>query len=262
MNIGEKIRQERKKKKMSMKELGNIIGVSEQAISQYERGLRNIPLEKVIKISEALNISLNRLMIDKQFTYSQQILSFFVNERGLSLETLEDETQVCLSQLDALYHNKGYANLGTYINLYGYFDKNYEESLNYMISDLKINSMYNNNGKDESLNIIKKFFMGQIDLHDKTIEEVTYEFIKELCSKLNNQEIFNDIIKEFPEILFAKYISNLEYTLEKDQITNELKKIMFDKLDDFINNYPTEAIFEINNFMDFVKYKYTKKKIK
>ena len=44
-----------------MKQLGSMIGVSEQAISQYERGLRKIPLENKVKIAKALDIPLNEL---------------------------------------------------------------------------------------------------------------------------------------------------------------------------------------------------------
>lgn len=61
MNEGSKIRELRKSKGISMKQLGSMIGVSEQAISQYERGLRKIPLENKVKIAKALDIPLNEL---------------------------------------------------------------------------------------------------------------------------------------------------------------------------------------------------------
>ena len=54
MKTGELIRKYRKKKQLTMKQLGERIDVSEQAISQYERGLRNVNLETLIKIAEAL----------------------------------------------------------------------------------------------------------------------------------------------------------------------------------------------------------------
>ena len=58
MKTGELIRKYRKKKQLTMKQLGEKIDVSEQAISQYERGLRNVNLETLIKIAEALEIPL------------------------------------------------------------------------------------------------------------------------------------------------------------------------------------------------------------
>ena len=51
MKTGELIRKYRKKKQLTMKQLGEKIDVSEQAISQYERGLRNVNLETLIKIA-------------------------------------------------------------------------------------------------------------------------------------------------------------------------------------------------------------------
>ena len=57
MKTGELIRKYRKKKQLTMKQLGEKIDVSEQAISQYERGL-NVNLETLIKIAEALEIPL------------------------------------------------------------------------------------------------------------------------------------------------------------------------------------------------------------
>ena len=56
MKTRELIRKYRKKKQLTMKQLGEKIDVSEQAISQYERGLRNVNLETLIKIAEALEI--------------------------------------------------------------------------------------------------------------------------------------------------------------------------------------------------------------
>ena len=65
MNTGELIRKHRKLNNLSMKKLGELIGVSEQAISQYERGLRNVNLEVLIKISHVLNIPINNFTSDE-----------------------------------------------------------------------------------------------------------------------------------------------------------------------------------------------------
>lgn len=44
--VGERIRKVRKQRKISMKELGSRIGVSESAISRYENGSMSIPIIK------------------------------------------------------------------------------------------------------------------------------------------------------------------------------------------------------------------------
>lgn len=66
MNVGEKIRKIRKQQKLSMKELGKRIGLSEQAISQYERGVRNISLEVLYAIANALNVTYTDLIEGKE----------------------------------------------------------------------------------------------------------------------------------------------------------------------------------------------------
>lgn len=67
MNVGEKIRKIRKQQKLSMKELGKRIGLSEQAISQYERGVRNISLEVLYAIANALNVTYTDLIEGKEY---------------------------------------------------------------------------------------------------------------------------------------------------------------------------------------------------
>lgn len=56
MNIGERIRHYRSKKKITMKKLGKMIDLSEQAIGNYERGDRTPNLEIIKKIANALDV--------------------------------------------------------------------------------------------------------------------------------------------------------------------------------------------------------------
>lgn len=74
MKTGEKIRKIRKQQKLSMKELGKRIGLSEQAISQYERGVRNISLEVLYAIANALNVSIEDLTQTKKVTVQAKSL--------------------------------------------------------------------------------------------------------------------------------------------------------------------------------------------
>ena len=54
--IGKIIHDARKNKKMSLQDVGKIIGVSAAAISRWESGEKNILGENLIKIAEVLNI--------------------------------------------------------------------------------------------------------------------------------------------------------------------------------------------------------------
>lgn len=60
--IGINIRKFRKEKKMTLKELGLKVNLSEQAIGQYERGERQPSLNTLYHICSALEINLNDLL--------------------------------------------------------------------------------------------------------------------------------------------------------------------------------------------------------
>lgn len=61
IEIGRNIRKERKLKGLTMKELGHELGISEQAISQYERNIRTPNTKTLLKIAKILNISVYEL---------------------------------------------------------------------------------------------------------------------------------------------------------------------------------------------------------
>ncbi|MCI5527701.1 MAG: helix-turn-helix transcriptional regulator [Oscillospiraceae bacterium] len=52
----------RKEKGLTMKQLGAIVGVTEAAISQYETGKREADFETLLKISEALECTVDYLL--------------------------------------------------------------------------------------------------------------------------------------------------------------------------------------------------------
>lgn len=55
--IGKKIRHIRKEKKITQKQLADSLGVHESSITKYEKGTTDIPLSKIKKIAEALEVS-------------------------------------------------------------------------------------------------------------------------------------------------------------------------------------------------------------
>lgn len=56
------LRTARKEKGLTMKELGEKVGVSESAISQYETGKREADFETLLKIGEVLDCSVDYLL--------------------------------------------------------------------------------------------------------------------------------------------------------------------------------------------------------
>ncbi len=57
--IGENIKTIRKKNKLSQKQLANLVGVSQAAIYYYESGKRDINMEMLSKMANALNVSIS-----------------------------------------------------------------------------------------------------------------------------------------------------------------------------------------------------------
>lgn len=66
MNIqaqfGKRVRQLRKQKKFSQEELAQKAGLHRTYISDIERGNRNVSLENIKKIADALDVQLNYLL--------------------------------------------------------------------------------------------------------------------------------------------------------------------------------------------------------
>lgn len=63
--IGNAIRRRRKECKMTMKELGELVGVSAAAISRYELGQREVSLDMLIEIATYLHTSVYDLIQDE-----------------------------------------------------------------------------------------------------------------------------------------------------------------------------------------------------
>jgi transcriptional regulator with XRE-family HTH domain len=60
--IGENIRRIRKSKGLTMKDLGNSIGISEQGVGNYERGDREPSIDIINKIASCMDVSVTELI--------------------------------------------------------------------------------------------------------------------------------------------------------------------------------------------------------
>ena len=108
MEIGELIRSYRKKHGLSMKSIADILDLAPQAISQYERGLRCLTFDTLIKIMDILNISPNDLPEDIKQKYFQNI------------NTLLD-----IKRLSVQYHS--YDSIETFLNTHLEYDIYFEQ---------------------------------------------------------------------------------------------------------------------------------------
>lgn len=101
MNIGESIRRIRKEKGLSMKSLGKMVDVSEQAIGNYERGDRTPNIEVLNKIANALEVEIWELTSDKEdrvaIKKAENILKNF-NPKHISNKTQTIDIKYILQQ--------------------------------------------------------------------------------------------------------------------------------------------------------------------
>jgi transcriptional regulator with XRE-family HTH domain len=78
MNLGERIKQARKNKNLTQKQLADIIGVAEITLRQYENNKRKVSLEQLEKITRALNEDIDYMIFGKH----SEITTDEANELG------------------------------------------------------------------------------------------------------------------------------------------------------------------------------------
>lgn len=105
--IGERIRQHRKKKKLNQTQLGAGIGVDKVTIANYESGkIKVIPFEKRAKMSSVLNIPVSELLY-----YNEKMACISTNEavdelrenRLIKAVNAELEEWLCSGDTDYLH---------------------------------------------------------------------------------------------------------------------------------------------------------------
>lgn len=100
MSIGQRIKDARTDKKMTQKELANLLDISEAQIGQYERGYRNPKYETLEKIADALAIPVSQL------TGSPDLDLLFSKLKNLTVEANNDYT---LKYMIDRLNNLGYS---------------------------------------------------------------------------------------------------------------------------------------------------------
>lgn len=103
MALGERIRQLRKEAGWSQAELGDKIGTDSQRVSRYETGKITPSLDAIIRIAEALNISIDHLLIDDIPRRPLHAAEHNLGDRLTALAELSgDDLASLLHVLDAL----------------------------------------------------------------------------------------------------------------------------------------------------------------
>ena len=92
-----KLKELRKEKGLTQKELGAAIGISEVMIGQYERGVRTPKIEMREKIANALGVTLNYFLSDSDST--NEVCAQIIDA---GRDKLELENQIFISYLKSI----------------------------------------------------------------------------------------------------------------------------------------------------------------
>ncbi|OEH55234.1 hypothetical protein AQ616_09330 [Oceanobacillus sp. E9] len=117
--VGERIKEKRKLKKMTQKELGSKIGVKNNTISQYEKGISSPDHNKLFEIAQVLGCNVDDLFPEKQHNELDKALKLanslqvkdveFLNsliEKTLSLDESEREKFLESIKFTVEYYDK------------------------------------------------------------------------------------------------------------------------------------------------------------
>jgi len=101
--IHEQIKKLRKRQGFSQEELGKLIGVSQQVITNYERGLREPYVETLVKLAGALKVSMDQLIGTKPVEDDKSPVPRSLAKRFEAVKKLSRNKQKAfISMVDAL----------------------------------------------------------------------------------------------------------------------------------------------------------------
>jgi transcriptional regulator with XRE-family HTH domain len=100
--FGLRVKQLRKDKGWTQKELGNLIGVSYTQLNKYEGGTNSPPLDKLITLASALNTTIDYL-ITGNLAENMPIHNTRLIQRFQELESFEsDDQETVIKLIDAM----------------------------------------------------------------------------------------------------------------------------------------------------------------
>ncbi|MGB9802847.1 MAG: helix-turn-helix domain-containing protein [Desulfofundulus sp.] len=100
MSLGQKIRDFRKERGITLTELANQLKISPSYLSAVEREIRKPSIPMLKRISEALNVSVSYLVGSTDDTVTGEKLRFMRESRGLSIQDLAEISELPPSLLE------------------------------------------------------------------------------------------------------------------------------------------------------------------
>lgn len=88
--IGNRIQKYRLERKLTQENLAELIGSTQKYISEIEAGNRDSYFSTIVALTKALNISVDKLIADKDNSHDESTLQEILNDiRGMSAKQLE-----------------------------------------------------------------------------------------------------------------------------------------------------------------------------
>lgn len=101
MTIGERIRETRKSRGLTQRELGERLGLSYQSIAQWENDLRKPKFETIQKIADALGVSVSYLSgIENDTSLISYLIKDARERAGMTMEDLAQKSGIPVSLLE------------------------------------------------------------------------------------------------------------------------------------------------------------------
>lgn len=192
--LGENIRKKRKDKNLTMKELGIRIGLSEQAIGNYERGDREPSIDILNKIANALDVNIYDLL-DTTRRQSNDIgskITLLSDIQKISDQELCEAIGIDSERLNSIKNSSVTPSLEELKQIANYFKKE-------LVGFLHTSSHY----IDDNGNIVEEFvqcgpFPGY--LTDQEKDELIIKQINEITVLKIQNEAFEGKLRELMDI--------------------------------------------------------------
>ena len=103
--IGDRIKELRREKGLTQRELADAMGVTASMIGQYETGIRIPKYETLERIAKALSVTIEALMVESTEVDIGLIVIHLMRDYGLSQETAENIVDDCIETLNLAFKN-------------------------------------------------------------------------------------------------------------------------------------------------------------
>lgn len=217
------IKKVREEKHMTAKQIADYLGITMQAVNQYEKGLRSPSLITLVKISEFLEVPIDKLT-GPQLTYMQKILREILKNFNFDIDRFADKINVPKLELRALYNNEetGITKLTVFKVLDYVGIKNPDRVAEIAMSDMETNILFNN--------------------------KITPYVFDYFCN--DEKEIIEQLMGD------SNYLNILKETIIKNKI-NRIEKSEKKKniLQIDVTDLSKEDIENIEKYIEFIKFK-------